>query len=343
MPWIIDLCGSSTEEDDTMEEPQHQPGPAAETGATKAVNTELGKRRSAAIPNTMRRTSSKRSVPEESVGGGGRAAQNSKRTKRPSKAQASGQLSEGTAITWGGFTAHASTVQKPEPQLQSMSLTQQMYQPASNSFAPSATLAFAAGISSRLSSSTGKSVKGRRAARPRRRPSNAAAATGAPDSAIRFYNSHEPFYEFSNFWPCQGLMIDGKRYPTTEHYFQAQKFVGYPDLVEKCRKLPTARQCFNMVRDRRYLPFVRRDWHRGQPPVKNQVMAKAVAQKFKQDRKLIEMLLGTGSRTIIEHTAKDDYWGDGGVSDWRMGMQGNHLGRILMDFRAHLRRQMELA
>ncbi len=327
---VIDLCGSSTEDEFDEMEPR-QPV----KGATKALsNRELGTRRFAAIPSTMRHTQRKRSAPEESMGDDGRAA-HSKRTKRPSKTQTSRQLSEGSAVTVRGLKGAPQDNGKPGTQLKYMSLVQQ-YQSASNSFTPPETLAFAAGHSSRLSSSAGKRAKGRRAGQPRRRTSNTAVA-------IRFYNSHEPFYEFSNFWPCQGLMIDGKRYSTTEHYFQAQKFAGYPDLVEKCRKLPTARQCFRMVRDRKYLQFVRRDWHRGQTPVKNYVMAKAVEVKFKQDRRLMELLLSTGSRTIIEHTAKDDYWGDGGVSDWRMGMPGNHLGRILMSLRADLRRQMELA
>lgn len=349
-----------------MELPDSGP---AENGATKAASAELGKH-FAATRSTIRRTSRKRSAPEESMGVDGRAA-HPKRTKRLSKNL---RLPEDTAVTVRGLKgapqhngklgriiayrvdrghyevalsathhlllrpANVSKVQEPEPQLRNVSVRQR-YQPASNCLASSATLAFVTGNCSRLTPSS-TSVKGPRAARPRRRPSNVAAAA---DNAIRFYNSHEPFYQFSNFWPCQGLMIDGKRYPTTEHYFQAQKFAGYPDLVEKCRKLPTARQCFRMVRDRRYLPYVRQDWHRGQTPVKNRVMAKAVEAKFKHDRKLMELLLSTGSRTIIEHTVNDDYWGDGGVSDWRMGMQGNHLGRILMDLRAYLRRQMELA
>jgi predicted NAD-dependent protein-ADP-ribosyltransferase YbiA (DUF1768 family) len=59
----------------------------------------------------------------------------------------------------------------------------------------------------------------------------------------------------------------------------------------------------------------------------------------------MQLPLDTGSQTIIEHTAKDDYRGDGGVPDWRMGEQGNHLEQnlILTDLRADRRRQMELA
>ena len=159
--------------------------------------------------------------------------------------------------------------------------------------------------------------------------------------AIRFYHRDQPYFEFTNFYPCDHLTIDGKTYPTTEHYFQAQKFAEFPDLVEKCRELATPRQCFEMVRSQRYAPYVRQDWHTGKTPVKLHVMHTAVQAKFEQNPGLSALLLGTGSRTIIEHTANDNYWGDGGVPDWRPGMQGNQLGQILMKVRANLRQQLD--
>ena len=42
------------------------------------------------------------------------------------------------------------------------------------------------------------------------------------------------FGEFSNFAPFP-VQIDGKKWPTSEHYFQAQKFVG-DEHVEAIRK-----------------------------------------------------------------------------------------------------------
>ncbi len=42
---------------------------------------------------------------------------------------------------------------------------------------------------------------------------------------INFYLTDDPYGEFSNFasFPIQ---LNGKIWPTTEHYFQAQKFAG---------------------------------------------------------------------------------------------------------------------
>jgi ribA/ribD-fused uncharacterized protein len=172
---------------------------------------------------------------------------------------------------------------------------------------------------------------------------------------IQFYESHDDFYEFTNFWECNGLMIDGKQWRTTEHYFQAQKFVARPDLVEHCRNLGTPRECFEMKEDPRYKPLVREDWHRqlptkNDPSIKDQVMYNAVMHKFNDDPTLKKLLLSTaagGARVLIEQTHKDDYWGTGpGVTHewarnknvaytgpWRPGMSGNNLGLLLMRIR----------
>src|SRR6185369_3929691 len=44
---------------------------------------------------------------------------------------------------------------------------------------------------------------------------------------IRFYNPKEDYFEFSNFYIHKPpLIIDGEKYKTTEHYFQAQKYAN---------------------------------------------------------------------------------------------------------------------
>jgi ribA/ribD-fused uncharacterized protein len=44
---------------------------------------------------------------------------------------------------------------------------------------------------------------------------------------ILFYRVNEPYGFFSNF-SKHPITLNGKEWPTTEHYFQAQKFVGTP-------------------------------------------------------------------------------------------------------------------
>ena len=53
---------------------------------------------------------------------------------------------------------------------------------------------------------------------------------------IEFFKIDEPYGEFSNFAPFP-IESEGKNWPTTEHYFQAWKFVGINDArVERIRK-----------------------------------------------------------------------------------------------------------
>ena len=73
---------------------------------------------------------------------------------------------------------------------------------------------------------------------------------------------------------------------------------------------------------------IRGDWE----SIKDEIMYRAVVAKFRQHASLQELLLGTGEAEIVEHTANDSYWADGGD-----GRGLNVLGRILMRVRADLR------
>ena len=143
---------------------------------------------------------------------------------------------------------------------------------------------------------------------------------------IRFYNRGEPYYEFTNFYPCR-VLIDGKLWPTTEHYFQAQKFVGTPYL-EKIRKLPWPRDAFQLSRDAQVSRWRRADWE----SVKDEIMLKALRVKFSDSVHLRDMLRGTGEKELVEHTSNDSYWGDGGN-----GTGQNKLGQLLMKVRRELK------
>ncbi len=122
-------------------------------------------------------------------------------------------------------------------------------------------------------------------------------------------------------------MLDGKWWPTSEHYFQAQKFAGTP-YEEKIRLIKSPKDAATMGRDRR-LPL-RQDWEL----VKDEVMRKAVLQKFKSHHDIRAILLSTGNREIVENSPVDYYWGCGAD-----GSGKNMLGQILMEVREELRRE----
>lgn len=141
---------------------------------------------------------------------------------------------------------------------------------------------------------------------------------------IRFYKLRDPYGGFSNFAPYP-VRIDGKVWPTTEHYFQAQKFVGTP-YEESIRTTASPMIAARLGRSRKQP--LRKDWE----IVKDSIMEKALLAKFEQHPDLARQLLETGDCELIEHTSKDSYWGDGGD-----GSGLNKLGRLLMDVRTTLR------
>jgi hypothetical protein len=143
---------------------------------------------------------------------------------------------------------------------------------------------------------------------------------------ICFYSVTAEYGELSNFAPYP-ITLRGKRWPTSEHYFQAQKFTQPRD-QEEIRAAKTPMIAARMGRDRKRK--LRRDWER----VKIGVMREAVEAKFRQHEELRALLLGTGDAKLIEHTENDDFWGDGGDGSGR-----NELGRILMAVRDALGRE----
>ncbi|KAL5516930.1 hypothetical protein EMCRGX_G002381 [Ephydatia muelleri] len=145
------------------------------------------------------------------------------------------------------------------------------------------------------------------------------------NNEILFYNRGERYFEFTNFAEYP-ILLDDEEWPTTEHYFQAQKFIGTP-YFKYIRTLQTPRDAFSLSRQPQVSQWLRDDWEQ----VKLDIMYKALLAKFFQHSNLRDMLLKTGEKKLIEHTSNDSYWGDGGN-----GTGQNHLGRLLMKVRSEL-------
>jgi N-glycosidase YbiA len=141
---------------------------------------------------------------------------------------------------------------------------------------------------------------------------------------IHFYRVSDPYGYFSNFSP-HPIQLDGKQWPTSEHYFQAQKFRD-EELQEQVRQASSPGIAARLGRDR--TKPMRRDWE----AVKDDVMRRAVRAKFTQHESLRRKLLATADAVLVEHTDRDSYWGDGGD-----GSGKNMLGRLLMELREALR------
>jgi N-glycosidase YbiA len=142
--------------------------------------------------------------------------------------------------------------------------------------------------------------------------------------AIYFYSTRDEYGSFSNF-SAHGFELDGEYWPTSEHYFQAQKFPGTPH-SDRIRQAKTPKDAAKMGRDRS-LPL-RPDWEQ----VKDEIMKKAVLRKFETHGEIREILLATGDEEIVENSPIDYYWGCG-----KDGSGKNMLGQILMEVREILR------
>jgi ribA/ribD-fused uncharacterized protein len=145
---------------------------------------------------------------------------------------------------------------------------------------------------------------------------------------IYFYSTRDEYGCFSNF-SNHGIKLKGKWWPTSEHYFQAQKFAGTPH-EEEVRRAQTPKQAAEIGRDR--MRPLRHDWEK----VKDQVMREAVLEKFLSHADIQATLLGTGDQDLVENAPSDWYWGCG--SD---GTGKNMLGTILMEVRSEIRRQAQ--
>ncbi|MRI32115.1 hypothetical protein EOPP23_03785 [Endozoicomonas sp. OPT23] len=144
---------------------------------------------------------------------------------------------------------------------------------------------------------------------------------------VDFYNREDPYYEFTNFWPVPdgGLNIDGKLWPTSEHFFQAMKYKGTAK-EEEVRRLENPRDAFNY--SRRPGNQARRDWGY----VKEIYMLNALRAKAEQCPEFRQLLENTGNKPIYENAPPDSFWGIGA------DQQGaNILGYQLMQVRDEIR------
>lgn len=171
-------------------------------------------------------------------------------------------------------------------------------------------------------------------------------------TTIQFYEEKEAFGEFSNFYKCKPTLIyQGKQYATSEHLFQAMKYIyegaseislEYADVIRTASTANISKCYANQICKMGGYPWTvkvkeviaeykekgvvgRVDWHE----VKDGIMREILLIKFTSDKKCKKVLISTGDSELVEHTSRDAYWGDNGD-----GTGKNMLGKLLMEVRA---------
>jgi N-glycosidase YbiA len=146
---------------------------------------------------------------------------------------------------------------------------------------------------------------------------------------IYFYSTREkPYGCFSNF-SAHGFELENYWWHTSEHYFQAQKFVNTDFYwFQKIQAIKAPKEAAKMGRNRQHP--LRTDWEE----IKDEIMYRAVLCKFKTHLDIRQILLDTNEQLIIEDSPMDYYWGCG-----QDGSGKNQLGEILMQVRAEIKQQ----
>jgi predicted NAD-dependent protein-ADP-ribosyltransferase YbiA (DUF1768 family) len=169
---------------------------------------------------------------------------------------------------------------------------------------------------------------------------------------IKFYTTKGPFPCGTNF-SRHPMLIDGRVWPTNEHYYQAMKFhplsvinidkntyLAHIDLdplksaiINGVDTYTVSLQEWIRVQHgpgaaakegrRRDLPM-RTDWD----DVKDDFMFNGLCHKFAQHPDILQELINTGDAILVEYSKIDYYWGCG-----KSGNGKNMLGKQLMKLR----------
>lgn len=139
---------------------------------------------------------------------------------------------------------------------------------------------------------------------------------------IRFYTAD--FYELDN-WSAHQIFHDGCLYPTAEHMYHAQKFVGRADLQDRICRARSPRLAKGLARQ--HASDVRADWS----DVRLDAMRMVLQLKSNQHEDVENALIRSEGLYLVENSPEDSFWGsapDGSGSNW--------LGRLWMEVRGDL-------
>lgn len=125
---------------------------------------------------------------------------------------------------------------------------------------------------------------------------------------VFFWHLRGPYACLSNFFMVD-IEVDGKIWPSVEHYYQAQKSNSEFER-EVIRIMPTAPEVKAYSKKLPLPP----NWDE----IKEQVMYRALRAKFTQSRKCKKVLVSTRGKQLFEDSPFDKYWGRRGLN--RLGL-----------------------
>lgn len=147
------------------------------------------------------------------------------------------------------------------------------------------------------------------------------------DTQVFFYE--QEFYVLSNF-SAFALEWEGRLFSTSEAAYHWEKFPGASQwsLRYSILNARSAHAAFQIAQD--FKDQRRPDWN----DVKVRIMREILRAKVRQHPYVLQKLMQTGNRELIEDSWRDSEWGWGPNKDGK-----NLLGKLWMEIREELRAQ----
>jgi N-glycosidase YbiA len=145
-------------------------------------------------------------------------------------------------------------------------------------------------------------------------------------SVVKFHDVHEVPLGCLSVLSPHTIVVRHQQYPSVHHFFLCQRFAGSP-VEDEIRNATSLWEVDKLVKRAESMGIQREDWDR----IKTDVMLLGNYYKFKQNSDAQTILLQTGNKTVVDHTATDAFWGDGGD-----GSGKNLMGIVLMAVRKRL-------
>lgn len=144
------------------------------------------------------------------------------------------------------------------------------------------------------------------------------------DTNSHYFSRHDE-NELLGSASLHSFELDGKTWPTVEHYYQAMVFESQPRLVNKIMFAKTAVDAAKVGKWRFWQK--RKDLKK----VQSIIMTRALYTKCKTHADVANALLDTGELRLVENNNYDYYWGCG-----RDRRGENAYGKVLMNVREKL-------
>jgi ribA/ribD-fused uncharacterized protein len=139
------------------------------------------------------------------------------------------------------------------------------------------------------------------------------------------YDENELFGSYSS----HGFELEGRDWPTVEHYYEAMKFVDN-DYQEKIRSADSPEKANELGHDNKQERV--KDWKKN----RMLMMIRAMYTKCKAYPEIAERLIETGNDMLMENSQYDYFWGCG-----RDRLGKNTYGKVLINVRKKLQEEVK--